>query len=115
MESMPLQQRVFVLGAGILLIGLVVELVRRRRLREEFSWLWILLAVVGMIFGLWFNLQVALLRVTGAASSSSVVFMFAIFALALLNLHAATKISTLTRQVHVLAQELALLRSAQDD
>lgn len=111
MESMPIQQRVFVLVAGLMLIALVVELVRRRRLREEFSWLWILLAVVGIVFGLWFNLQVALLAVTGATSSSSVVFAFAICALGLLNLHAATKISTLTRQVHTLTQDIALLRS----
>ena len=114
-ESMPTQQRLFVLVAGLMLIGLVVDLVRRRRLREEFSWLWILLAVVGMAFGLWFQLQVALLSVTGAKSSSSVVFAFAICALGLLNLHAATKISGLTRQVQVLAQEIALLRSVTRD
>ncbi len=115
MEHMPSQQRLFVLVAGLMLIGLVVELVRRRRLREEFSWLWIVLAVFGITFGLWFDLQVALLRVTGAVSSSSVVFAFAICGLGLLNLHAATKISTLTQQVQVLSQEIALLRSARRD
>ena len=115
MTAMTMQQRLFILVAGLMLIGLVVELVRRRQLREEFSWLWILLAVVGMVFALWFQLQVALVRLTGAASSSSVVFMFGIFALALLNLHAATRISTLTRHVHLLSQEIALLRSAKRD
>ena len=111
MDAMPAQQRVFIIVSGLLLIGLIVELVRRRRLQEEFSWLWMLLAVVGIVFGLWHQLQLALLHVTGAKVSTSVVFVFAIFGLALLNLHAATKISTLTREVKVLAQELALLRS----
>lgn len=111
LEVMPPQQRLFIIVSGLLLIGLIVELVRRRRLREEFSWLWILLGVCGIVFALWYDLQLALLRVTGAKVSTSVVFVFAIFALALLNLHAATKISKLTREVKLLAQEIALLRS----
>jgi len=114
-DSMPAQQKIFILVAGMAIIWLIVDLVRRGRLREEFSWIWILCAVLGMVFGLWHQLQVWFMGVTGAKVSTSVVFMFAIFALGMLNLHAATRISALNRQVKTLAQEIALLRSGKSD
>ena len=39
---MLFQQKIFAIIASVLIMLLVVELVRRRRLREEYSWLWLL-------------------------------------------------------------------------
>ena len=35
--------------------GLILELVRRRRLREEYSWLWLLTAAIMVLLVVWFR------------------------------------------------------------
>ena len=43
---MTLRQQVFAVVASVALLIFIVEMVRRRRLREESSWLWIVTGVV---------------------------------------------------------------------
>jgi hypothetical protein len=44
MPELTLHQTVFALVTSLVAFGLVLELVRRRRLRGEDSWLWLLTA-----------------------------------------------------------------------
>jgi len=47
---MPLRQRIFALTISIGLLLLIVDWVRRRKLREEYSVLWML---TGMVILIW--------------------------------------------------------------
>jgi len=102
--------RIFVGIVSFLLIVVIIELVRRRKLREEFSWLWILAGFTALVVGEWYGLQLFLTRISGAVSSTSILFFLCIVFLMALNIHMATKISLLMTQVKNLTQELSILQ-----
>ena len=101
------------LVAAIMSIGLIVfifELVRRRRLREEYSWLWMLSGAVILLFALCYPALGWVTTLIGAKVPTSTLFFFGFFFLILICIHYAVKVSTLTMQVKNLMQELAILR-----
>lgn len=107
---MTVKARIFVGIVSFLLIVVIIELVRRRKLREEFSWLWILAGFTALVVGEWYGLQLFLTRISGAVSSTSILFFLCIVFLMALNIHMATKISLLMTQVKNLTQELSILQ-----
>src|SRR6185503_8567326 len=55
-EGLTLHQTVFALTTSLVTFLFILELVRRRRLREEYSWLWLLTAGVMILMVVWFRL-----------------------------------------------------------
>jgi len=108
---MPLRQKVFAIMLSIGLIILIFELVRRRKLREEYSWLWMLTGTVIFILAVWYDLLVFITRLIGIVLPASTLFFFGVFFLILINLYFSVKISTLTDQIKKLAQRQAILES----
>lgn len=96
-------------GASILLIS-VVELVRRRRLREKYSILWLLTSVVILVLASNRGLLDLLARAMKIAYPPSALFVVVFGFLLLITLHFSTVISRLTRENESLAQEMAILR-----
>ena len=107
---MPLRQKVFFLSIAVLLLLVIVELVRRRRLRVEYSWLWLASGSTIILLILRYDSLIWLTELVGAAIPTSTLFFLCILYLALLSLNYSVRLSTLTRQVKDLAQEVALLR-----
>ena len=108
---MSWQSKIFVLMASIFLIIVVIELVRRRKIREEYSVLWILTAVTMFALTWWDGLLQFFSHIIGAVMNSSTIFFFGITFLGAISLHFSIKISRLTNQVKELTQEMALLRA----
>jgi hypothetical protein len=108
--DMPMKQKVFaIVLAGILLV-IVFELVRRRRLKIEYSWLWIFTGL-SIPFLVWrYDLLLFLTDISGAVSSTSTLFAFAFFFIILLNLHFSIVISDMQNKLKHLIQENAILR-----
>lgn len=111
---MPTRQVVVFLGLVLILSMTVLELVRRRMLKVEYSWLWIGSCATTALFILRYDLLVALTGVVGAVVPTSTLFFLCILYLALLSLHYSVRISHLTHQVKDLAQDVALLRAQAD-
>jgi hypothetical protein len=107
----PLRQTIFFLVVAVALLLLIVELVRRRLLRVEYSWLWIASGLTIILVILRYDLLVWLTAVIGAAIPTSTLFFLSILYLALLSLNYSVRLTGLTREVKELAQELALLRA----
>jgi len=107
--GMPFRNKVvaIVISVGILLF--IVELVRRRKLREEYSWLWLLTGSFILLLMLWFGLLKWFTNLIGALAPSSTIFFFAFLFLFFISLHFSVVISRLTSQVKDLAQRNALL------
>jgi hypothetical protein len=99
------------LGLSLVLLLVILELVRRRTLRVEYSWLWIAACLTSVVLIVRYDLLVSLTRLVGAVIPTSTLFFLCILYLALLCLHYSIRISGLTHQVKDLAQELALLRA----
>ena len=83
---------------------------RRRRLSEEYSLLWLLSTVVVAVLGFSTPLLTWITRVLGMMGESSTVFAFGLaFATAML-LYLSVKLSRLGQENHALTREMALLR-----
>ncbi|MBU1863829.1 MAG: DUF2304 domain-containing protein [Candidatus Omnitrophica bacterium] len=112
---MPIRQKIFAIFISLTIFIAIFELVRRRKLREEYSWLWLLTGTGLLVLALWYDLLKIITRFIGAGLPASTLFFFGIVFLMLINLHYSIKISTLTNQVKNLSQEVALLKNRLDD
>ena len=103
-------QWVSILGSAGLL-AVVLELVRSRRLREQYSLLWICTAVVLLLLSSSKQLLDRLARLIGIHYPPSALFLVGFAFGLLILLHFSVVHSRLSRQVKTLAQEIALLKS----
>ncbi len=94
---------------ALVLLVAVLELVRRRRLREKYALLWILTAVVLLVLSLWRGIADSIAITIGIAYGPAVIFAIAGFFFIVVLLHYSTVISALTDRTTVLAQQLALV------
>jgi hypothetical protein len=115
MDGLTLHQTIFALLISLVSFGLILELVRRRRLREEYSWLWLLTAAIMVLLVVWFPLLRAVTVVIGAATPINTLLLFAVLFLFAIAVHYSVIISRLTSQVKNLAQELALVSARVED
>ncbi len=95
---------------SLVLLLITFELIRKERLREEYSILWLFTGMVTLVFSLWpqFFLSKFITRITGLYYISAVVVIAFLF-LILIVLHFSVVISKLTDQSKELAQKYALL------
>ena len=106
---MPIQQQIFALIVSALVFVIVIDMVRKRRLREEYSVLWLLTS--GLMFVLVFRYEwlVSLTNLIGAGLPTTTLFLFSIIFLMLLSVQFCIMISKLANQVKNLSQENALM------
>lgn len=95
---------------SILLLLVTFELIRKKRLREEYAILWLFTGGVVLLFSFWpeFFLSQFFAKITGLFYLSAVVLIAFSFLL-LIVLHFSVVISKLTGQQKDLAQRYALL------
>jgi hypothetical protein len=110
-HSITLSTRVVAIVAASLLFGVVLECVRRRKLLEEFTPIWITCALGILALAVSFDVLIWLTDLVGAWTPSSTVFFFGLAFLMAISLGYAIRLSALSSQVKVLAQELALMQA----
>ncbi len=108
---MPLQQKIFAISISIILFIIIIDLVRRRKLREEYSWIWLITGIVVIILAVWYDLLRVITEIIGAVLPTTTLFLFSLIFLMVINLYYATKISNLHGQVKDLAQYVAIIRT----
>ena len=101
-------QIVAIAGAGLLLF-IVLELVRRRRLLERYALLWLLSAVVLLGLAIWRGLLEEIAQLVGIAYPPNALFFTAFAFVLVLLLHFSIAVSRLTDQSKVLAQRQSML------
>ena len=107
--------RVVAVAGTLGMLIVVIELVRRRRLKEEYSVLWVLTSVVLLVLAIWYELLLKITSAIGAVLPTSTLFFFGLgFALAML-LHFSVRVSALERRVTMLIQEVALMTVSDAD
>jgi hypothetical protein len=99
--------------SALALLGIVLELVRRRHLQERYSLLWLLTGVVILIFAVWQRALSELAQAMGIAYPPSALFVLLGGFFLVVLLHYSTVISRLSEQNMRLAQRLALLEERQ--
>ena len=102
------------LSISVLLIGVVLWLVRKRSLREEYTPIWVAVSA-GLVFvSLRLDLLRELTRAIGAWTPSSTVFFLGELFLVAICLNYAVRLSRAGTQIKNLAQELAIVRARVD-
>jgi hypothetical protein len=96
-------------AASLLLLVVVFELVRRKRLLERYALLWLLSAFVLLLLSAWGDLLEHVSSAIGIHYAPSALFVIAFGFVLLLLLHFSLVVSRLADQSKVLAQRLALL------
>jgi hypothetical protein len=108
----PLKVSLAATAASLILVLVVFELIRSRRLRERYALLWLLTGIVLVILSAWrggLNTIAGWLGVRGYPPA--VLFAVGLMFVILVLLHYSTVISRLADQNVVLAQRLALLET----
>jgi hypothetical protein len=108
---MTIHQRIFALIIGVGIFVMILEMVRRRRLEEEYSFLWLIIGLGIVVLVLWQSLLEWLTRLIGAVAPTTTIFIFGLVILVMINLHFSVKITKLGRQVKELAQQIAMFKS----
>jgi hypothetical protein len=102
--------KILAVCASVSLLVVVVELIRRGRLKERYSLLWLFAGAVLLLFSLSRHLLESVSLLLGIQYPPSFLFLLAFFFLLLITLHFSAVISGLAEKNKHLAQELALLR-----
>jgi hypothetical protein len=104
-------QRFFAVLVSVITFGVVLELVRRRKLREEYAFLWVVTTIGMLVLSIWYGLIERITRAIGAVTVTTTLFLFALIFLLLISVHFTTVLSRLTVQIRRLAQEMAVLEA----
>jgi hypothetical protein len=112
----PLRVAIAASVASILLLLIVLELIRSRRLRERYALLWLATGIVLLVLSAW---RGGLNTIAGWVGVSTyppaVLFAVAIVFILAVLLHYSTVISRLSDQSTILAQRVALLEQRQPE
>jgi hypothetical protein len=101
---------IFGLAASVAALIFILELVRRRKLREEYSLLWLATALALIILSVSRPLLDVLAGLVGIFYPPSALFLVAMIFVLFILLHFSTVLTRLTQENKETAQQLALLR-----
>jgi hypothetical protein len=102
----------FSICASAALLLYILEMVRRRKLREEYSILWLAGSVVILAFSLKQDWLIGIAYAVGIAYPPSFLFLVGILFILLILIHFSIAISKLHQMNKKMAQEIALLKES---
>jgi hypothetical protein len=97
------------LVASLILLLTVFELIRRRKLTEEYSFLWILLGATLLVVSIRADILAAAARLAGLANPAAVPLVVAVAAMLIVCLCLSVIVSRQRKQIERLIEETAIL------
>lgn len=91
------------------MLGIVLELVRRRRLAERYALLWMMVGVALLVLAVWKGLLADISNLVGIQVPANALFLAAFGVIFILLLHFSVAVSRLGEEAKILAQEVARL------
>ncbi|HIJ39554.1 MAG TPA: DUF2304 domain-containing protein [Deltaproteobacteria bacterium] len=102
-------QYISILGS-IIFIVLMILLIRNRKIKEEFSILWLFFGIVFFVLSVWRGSLEVIARILGIAYAPAAIFLILIIAIISILIHLSVIISKITDQNKILIQEVGLLK-----
>ena len=96
--------------AGLLVLGVMVELLRRRQLREKYAILWLGVSVVVVVLAAFPGLLDWSAHRLGIYEPPNLLLFAAVLVLLLVSVHLSWEASRLEEETRTLAEEVGLLR-----
>lgn len=115
MAMMTTRQAIFSVSLAVLLFVFVIELVRRRHLREEYSWLWVVASAGMVLLITWPAALRTVIHISGASKATTTLFMLTVAFLAVVCVHLCTKLTQATEQTKRIAQQVAIIQRREPD
>lgn len=101
--------------ASFLIFGIVVNLVRHRKLKTEYSLIWLTTSIIFIVFSFWRDGIEKLAHLFGIAYAPSVLFIILLIGIILILIEFSMIISKQAERIKVLVQEMALLRHEMEE
>ncbi|MGG7452108.1 MULTISPECIES: DUF2304 domain-containing protein [Plantibacter] len=100
----------YILGivGAVLTLGIVVEMLRKRRLRERHAVWWLIAGLLALVIGVFPQVLVWAAGVIGVEIPTNLVFFVSIFILFLVSIQHSSELTTLENRSRTLAEESAL-------
>jgi hypothetical protein len=108
---MSMHQKIFAILAAFGISCTIFSLVKNGKLKEEYSWLWLLTSVVMIILVFCYDILLVFTQLIGAVMPTTTLFVFSIIFIMFICLHFAVIISRLANQIKNLAQKLSLMEA----
>jgi hypothetical protein len=107
--------RILSIVIACLVLFVVIEMMRRRKLREKYAGVWLIVAIGVVVLAAIPSAAQFLARLTGVETPSNFVFLLAGVVLALVSLHLSTEVGHLEEEVRTSVEAIALLRCELED
>ncbi|NCD41179.1 MAG: DUF2304 domain-containing protein [Bacteroidia bacterium] len=95
---------------SIVLLGVILNLIRKKRIKEEYSLLWLFFGIIFLVFSIWQNGLDFVAKILGISYPPAALFIVMLLSLFLILIEYSTIISRLSSSNKNLAQEIALLK-----
>lgn len=102
--------QIFAIIGSFFLLFFILYQIRSKRIREEYSILWLLICLVFIVFSLWRNGLNVLARSVGVAYAPAALFLILILAIFLILIQFSILISKATENNKHLTQEHSMLK-----
>lgn len=99
----------FILSLAI--VGVVFEMLRRKKLREKYAALWLIVGVGTLVLAAFPRLLTIVTELAGVQLPSNLLFIISILLLLGVCLHLSWEISVVEDETRALAEEVAILRA----
>src|SRR3989338_10011355 len=109
--TIPARIQFLALVGSVILLGIIVNLIRREKLKEGNSIIWFLVGLAMVTFSALAGLLDVFARSVGISYSPAALFLILISGLLLLSIHFSVMVSKHDQRYRELAQEHALLRA----
>jgi len=101
---------IIALVGSVLILAAIVELLRRRQLKEKYAVLWLIVGLVLVVFTAFPALLTRISSALGVAVPTNLLFFVAILFLVGVVLHLSWEASRLENETRKLAEDVAILR-----
>ncbi len=106
-------QYISIIGS-IIFIALMILLIRNRKIKEEFSILWLFFGIIFLALSIWRGSLEIIAHVLGIAYAPAAIFLILIIAIISILIHLSVIISKITDQNKIMIQEIGLLKMELD-
>lgn len=96
------------IAAALVALGVVVEMLRRRRLRERHAVYWFIAGILALVVAVFPDLLVRAADVVGVTVPTNLIFFVSIATLFLVSLQQSSELTTLEQKTRRLAEKAAL-------
>jgi hypothetical protein len=112
-----MDNRVQIVGiiASILVIILIFEFIRRKKIKEEYSLLWFSVGLLFLLLSIWRDGLEFISKLIGIAYPPATLFLVLLFGIFIILVHFSIVISKLSEKNKLLAQELGLFKLEFDE